>query len=122
MSTFWIFGLLDLEFFHEECFMGETFLFLDGSVSSRGFCGGVTSPFLSFSYYFSSFLTSSSPPLLGDSDAVSSDALCNSCTSCFFFFLLLLGASYSSQVTTKFPMRSGLDNSMGSAGIRSFVG
>jgi len=122
VSTFCIFGLLDFDFFRKEGFVGETFLFLDGSVSSGRFCGGVTSPFLSSSYYFSSLFTSLSPPPLGDWDVVSSDVLCISCTSCFFFFFLLLGASYSSQVTTEFPMRYDLDSFAGSVGIRIFVG
>jgi hypothetical protein len=52
MSTFCIFGLLDLDFFHDEGFMGETFLFLDGSVSSRRFFGGVTSPFYLLLFLF----------------------------------------------------------------------
>jgi hypothetical protein len=44
MSTVSILGFLYLDFFREEGFMGETFLFLDLSVSSGGFCGSVTSP------------------------------------------------------------------------------
>ena len=39
-----ILGFLALDFFHEEVFIGETFIFLDVSVSSGGFCGDVTSP------------------------------------------------------------------------------
>jgi hypothetical protein len=35
-------GLLAFEFFHDEGFNGETFIFLDVSASSRGFFGGVT--------------------------------------------------------------------------------
>jgi hypothetical protein len=119
MSTFCIFGLLYLEFFCNEGFVGETFLFVDGSVSSGRFYGVVTLPCLSSSCSFSFFFTSSSPPPLGDSDGVSFDVLCTSCTSCFFFFLLLLGESYSSRVTTVFPMRLGSDSSVGLVGIRS---
>jgi hypothetical protein len=96
MCAFYIFCLLDLDFFHHEGFMGETFLFLYGSVSSGRFCGSVTSPCLSSSCYFPSLFTLLSPPPLGDSNVVSSDVLCTCSTSCFFFFLLLLGASYSS--------------------------
>jgi hypothetical protein len=58
VSTFYIFGLLDLEFFRDEGFVGETFLFLDGLVSSGRFYGGVTSPCLSSSCSFPSLFTS----------------------------------------------------------------
>jgi hypothetical protein len=91
-------GLLAFEFFHDVGFVGETFLLLDVFASSRGFLGGVTSPcfFLSSSPSFSHLSTSSTPPLLGEFDAIFSDALFISCTSSFLFFLLLLGAPYSS--------------------------
>jgi len=122
LITFYIFGLLDLDFFRKEGFVGETLLFLDGLVSSGRFCGGFTSPFLSYYYYFSSLFTSLSPPPLGDWDVVSSDVLCISYTSYFFFFFLLLGKSYSSWVTTEFLMRYDSVISTRSAGIRSFAG
>jgi hypothetical protein len=38
--------LLALDFFRETGFVGETFLFLDGSVSSTGSLGSVISPCL----------------------------------------------------------------------------
>jgi hypothetical protein len=101
-------GLLYFDFFHDEGFMGETFLFLDASASSMGFLGGVTSSdsFLSYSP-FSFSLSTSSPPLHpSESKVVSSDALFNSCTSYFFFLLLLLGAFYSSRVTIGLRMIS----------------
>jgi hypothetical protein len=97
VSTVCILGLLALDFFHDEGFMGETFLFLDVSASSMGSLGCYfTCFFLSSSPFSSSLSTSSPPPPPGESEAVSSDALFNSCTSSFFFLLLLLGASYSS--------------------------
>jgi hypothetical protein len=58
MGTLCIFGLLALDFFRNEFFVGETLLFLEGSVSSGGFCGSVTLPFLSYSFLFSSLFTS----------------------------------------------------------------
>jgi hypothetical protein len=39
------FVLLSLDFFRDVGFIGENFLFLDVSISSRGFQGGVTLPF-----------------------------------------------------------------------------
>jgi hypothetical protein len=97
VSTVCSFNLLALDFFHDVGFMVETFIFLDVSMSSGGFYGGVSLPCFYFysSPFFSSLSTSSPPPLLGESDAVSSHVLCISCTSSFFFFMLLLGASYS---------------------------
>jgi hypothetical protein len=44
VSTVCSLVLLAFDFFRDVGFMGETFLLLDGSVSSGGFCGGVTSP------------------------------------------------------------------------------
>jgi hypothetical protein len=121
MSTVCSFGLLALDFFRNVGFMGETFLLLDGSASSGGLCGSVTLPCfcLSSSPSFSSLSTSSSPPPLGEYNAVSSDVLLSFYTSSFFFFLLLLGASYASRVTTGFPMRYGSDSSAWSTGIRN---
>jgi hypothetical protein len=86
-------GLLAHDFFHVEGFFGETFFFLDVSVSIRGYLGNVTLPysFLYSSPSSSSLSTSSPPPPLGESGVVSSDVMCISCTSSFFFFLLLLG-------------------------------
>jgi len=123
VSTISLLGLLSLEFFHEEGFMRETFLFLDIYVSSGGFWGSFTSPsFYIYSSPFSSSLsTTSSPPPLGDSKEVSSDGLLNSCISSFFFLLLLLGVSYSPWVTTGLPIMLGSDSSTGSIGIRSFA-
>jgi hypothetical protein len=86
---------VSLDFFHEVGFLGEIFIFLEGSASSMGSLGGVTSP----CFYLSSFplvcslFTSSLYPHLGDSKAVSSDALLRFCTSSVFF--LLLGPSVS---------------------------
>jgi hypothetical protein len=113
VSTVCNLGLLALDFFRDEGFMGETFLFLDVSASSRGSLGSVTSPYLCFSSspLSSSLSTSSPPPPLGESKIVSSDVLFNSYTSSFFFLLLLLGASYSSRVTTGLLMRLGSDSS-----------
>jgi hypothetical protein len=98
MSTVYICGLVSLDFFWDVGFVGETFLFLEVSTSSIGSLGDVTSPcfYLSSSPLSSSLSTLSSPPLLGESEAVSSDALFNFYTSSFFFLLLLLGASYFS--------------------------
>jgi hypothetical protein len=86
------------DFFHDEGFYGEPFIFLDVSIPMMGFLSGVTSP---CSYLFSSpsssyLYTSSPPPPSGESGVVSFDVLLNSCTSSFFFFLLLLGVPYSS--------------------------
>jgi hypothetical protein len=121
VSTVCSFSLLALEFFRDVGFVGETFLFLDVSGLSGGFCSSVTSPFfcLSYSPLCSSLSTSSPPPLLGESDAVFSDVLCISCTYSFFFILLLLGASYSSRVTTGLPMRLASDSSACLTSIRN---
>jgi hypothetical protein len=115
---------LDFDFFHDEVFFGESFLFLDVYVSSRGSLGGVTSPYLclSSSPSSSSFSTSSPSPPSGESDAVSSDALCISFTYSFLLLLLLLGASYTSHVTTGLPMRSGLYSYVRSTGTKNSLG
>jgi hypothetical protein len=121
--TVWNGGLLAFEFFHAKGFFGETFIFLDVSVSVRGYLGSVTSP-LSFLYSSPStysFSTSSPPLPLGESDVVSSDVLFNFCTSSFFFFLLLLGASYSLQVTIGLPLRLGSQSSIYLTGMRNFA-
>jgi hypothetical protein len=124
MSIVCICSLLNLGFFHDVGFMGETFILLEVSSLSIGSLGGVTSPcfFLSYSPLSSSLYTSSSPPPLGESEVVSSNVLFNSYTSSFFFLLLLLGASYSLRVTIGLLMRLGLDNSAWSTGIRRYVG
>jgi hypothetical protein len=112
------------DFFRDEGFCREPFIFLDVSVFVMGFLGGVTSP----CYYFfsspssSSLYTSSPPPPSGESGVVSFDALLNSCTSSFFFFLLLLGVPYSSRVTTELLMRSGSESFVCLTDTRNFVG
>jgi hypothetical protein len=113
VSTVWNGDLVAFDFFHNEGFIKEPFLFLDVFSSERGSLGGVTSSCLCLSSppSSSSFYTLSPPPSSSESDVVSFDVLLNSCTPSFFFFLLLLGASYSSRVTTGLPMRSGSDSS-----------
>jgi hypothetical protein len=71
----WNGGLLSFDFFRDEGFIGEPFIFLDVSVSVNVSLGGVTFPFLCLSsppssYYLS---TSSPPPPLGESGVVSFD-------------------------------------------------
>jgi hypothetical protein len=44
MSTVYSLVLVALDFFREVGFVGETFLFLEGSTSSIGSLGDVTSP------------------------------------------------------------------------------
>jgi hypothetical protein len=124
MNTVCNFSLLSLDFFRDVSFVGEIFLFLDVSSSSRGFLGGVTSPcFCLYSFPLSSSLsTLSSPPTLGDSEVVSSDALLSSCIYSFFFLLLLPGVSDSLPVTTELPIRLGSDIFVRSKGIRSSAG
>jgi hypothetical protein len=98
MNTVWNGGLLAFDFFCNEGFIEEPFLFLDVSASVWGYLGVVTSPSFYLYYSPSSFsLSTLSPPSpSGESGVVSFDALLNSYTSSLFFFLLLLGASYSS--------------------------
>jgi hypothetical protein len=117
-------GLLARDFFHNEGFFGEPFLFLDVSISVRGFLGGVTLPCSCFSSSpsSSSLSTSSPPPPSGESGVASSDALCVSCTSSFFFFFFFLGPSYSSWVTTGLPMRSRSESYVCSTGTRNSTG
>jgi hypothetical protein len=75
VSTIYILVTVALDLFWEEGFEGVTFLFFKGSASSLG---GVTSPcFCSYSFPFISS-TSSSPPRLGDSEAVFPEALLKS--------------------------------------------
>jgi hypothetical protein len=68
-----IFVIESFDFFQEEGFGGETFLFFEGSSSSLG---GVTSP-LFFSTYAPS-ISPPSPPCPGDMEAVFTDALSKS--------------------------------------------
>jgi hypothetical protein len=75
VSTFFILVTVAFDFFWEEGFKGETFLFFRGSTSSLG---GVTLPgFYSSPFPFSSS-TSSSPPRSGDTEAVFLEALLKS--------------------------------------------
>jgi hypothetical protein len=103
-----------LNFFREEGFGGETFLFFKGSASSLG---GVTSPcFYSSSFPFISS-TSSSPPRPGDTEEVFFEVMLKSWNSSVFFLLLVLGVSCSLSVTSGLSS-SGSDISAGSVGIR----
>jgi hypothetical protein len=124
VSTVWNGGLVAFDFFCDEGFFGEPFLFLEVSASGRGYLGSGTSPFffLSSPPSSSSLSTSSPPPSSGEFGVVSFDALLNSCTSSFFFFLLLLGASYSSRVTTRLSMRLGSDSYAWSTSTRNYAG
>jgi hypothetical protein len=75
VSTICILVTVTLDFFQEEGFGGETFLFFKGSAS---YLGGVTSPcFCSVSFPFVSS-NSSSPPRSGDTEAIFSKALLKS--------------------------------------------
>jgi hypothetical protein len=87
--------LLDLDFFLKVGFVGESFLFLEGSTSSTGSLGGVMSLvfFLSSFPLVASLSTSSSHPHPGDSEVVSSNVLLRFCTSLVFFLLLVPGVS-----------------------------
>jgi hypothetical protein len=72
VSTVFILVTAALDFFREEGFKGETFLFFRGSISSLG---GVTSLcFRSSPFPFISS-TSSSPPWSGDTKAVLPEAV-----------------------------------------------
>jgi hypothetical protein len=104
---------LAFEFFRNEGFFEEPFIFLDLSASVMGSLGGVTLPCSCFfSSPSSSSLSTFSPPSSGESGVVSFDVLLHSCTSSFFFFLLFLGASYYSQVTIGSLIRSGSESSI----------
>jgi hypothetical protein len=92
VRTVFILVTVAFNFFQEEGFRGETFLFFRGSTSSLG---SVTSP-----SFFSSPLpfissTLSSHPQSGDTEAVFPETLLNSWTSLVFFVLLGPGVSCS---------------------------
>jgi hypothetical protein len=80
--------IVAFDFFREEGFGGETFLFFKGSSSSLG---SVTSPFF-FSAYVPS-ISLPSPPLFGEMKVVFMDVLSKSQTSSVFFILLGPGVS-----------------------------
>jgi hypothetical protein len=82
VRTVYILVMVAFDFFQEEGFKGEPFLFFRGSTSSPYFY----STSLSFKY-------SPSPPCSGDMEAVFTDVLSNSLTSSFFFILLGPGVS-----------------------------
>jgi hypothetical protein len=110
VSTVFILVMVALDFFQEEGFGGETFIFFRGSVSSLG---SVTSP--CFCSTPVPFISSSSPPRPGDIEAFFLEVLLRSWTSSVFFILLGPGVSC---------MLSGLsrsDSSAGSAGIRRSI-
>jgi hypothetical protein len=75
VRTVFIFFMVAFDFFWEEGFRGETFLFLKGSISSLG---GVTFP----GFYSAS--TSSSPLRSGDTEAVFLEVLLKFWTSSVF--------------------------------------
>jgi len=98
MSTVCILVKVALDFFQEEVFEGETFLFFNGSAS---YLGAVTSPCFYSSYFPFISSTSLSPPQPGDTEAVFSEALLNSWTSSIFFLLLVPGVSCSLWATSR---------------------
>jgi hypothetical protein len=123
INIVWNGGLLAFDFFRDEDFVGEPFLFLDVSIFVRGSLSSVTlSCFLLYSSPSSSYFYSSSPPPSSESNVVSFDALLHSCISYFFLFLLLLGASYSSRVTIGLLMRSGSEIYSWSTSTRNSTG
>jgi hypothetical protein len=75
VRTVYILVMADFNFFREEGFRGETFLFFKGSTSSLG---SVTSP------GFCSVSTSSSPPQSGDTEAVFPEVMLKFWTSSVF--------------------------------------
>jgi hypothetical protein len=92
VSTVYILVKVALDFFREEGFLGEIFLFFKGSTSSLG---GVTFPFFcSYSLSLTSS-TFSSSPRPSDTEVVFSDAFLKSWTSSVFFLLLGPGVSCS---------------------------
>ena len=92
VRTVWNGGLLSFDFFRDEGFVREPFLFLDVSASERGSLGCVTSPYfyLSSPPSSSSLSTFSPPPPSCESSVVSFDVLLNFCNSSLFLFLLLI--------------------------------
>jgi hypothetical protein len=92
LSTVCILVKVALDFFQEEGFEVETFLLFKGSVSSLD---DVTLPCFCSSYLPFISSTLSSPPRLGDTEAVFSEALLKSWTSLVFFLLLVPGVSCS---------------------------
>jgi hypothetical protein len=116
VSTVFILVMVAFNFFREEGFKGETFLFFRESTSSLG---GVTSPgFYLVPFPFSSS-TSSSPPQSGDIEEVFPEALLKSWTSSVFFVLLGLGVSCSLCIVSGI---SGSNISGGFAGRRIYAG
>jgi hypothetical protein len=112
VSTIFILVTVALDFFREEGFGGETFLFFRGSTSSFG---GVTSPrFYSSPFPFSSS-TSSSPPRSGDTEAVFPEALIKYWN--YLVFCILLGPGVSCSLCVVYGL-SRSDISAGSAGRR----
>jgi hypothetical protein len=110
VSTVFILVTVAFDFFREEVFGEETFLFFRGSMLSFD---SITSP-----CFFSSpvpFISSSSPPRLGDIEAIFLEGLLRSWTYSVFFILLGLGVS-----RTIFGLL-GSDISAGSAGMRRYV-
>jgi hypothetical protein len=101
VRTVCIFVMVAFDFFQEEGFGGEPFLFFKGSTLS---------PFFYSTYLL--FNSSPSPPCSGDMEAVFMDSLSISWTSSVFFVLLGPGVSYA-----VFGM-SMLDISTGSTEIR----
>jgi hypothetical protein len=110
VSTIFILVMVALDFFREEGFRGETFLFFRGSFS---YLDGVTSPCFCSTPVL--FISSSSPPQSCDIEVVFPKALLRSCTSSIFF--VLLGSGVSCAVSRL----SGLNISAGSAGIRRSI-
>jgi hypothetical protein len=86
VRTVCILVIEDFDFFREEGFRGETFLFFKGSTSSLG---DVTSPGLY------SISTSSPPPQSGDMEEVFTEVLIKFWTSSVFFYLLVTSVFYS---------------------------
>jgi hypothetical protein len=112
VSTIFILVTVAFDFFWEEGFEGEPFLFFRGSTSSLG---GVTSPrFCSSPFPFSSY-TSSSPPHSGDIEAIFPKALIKYWN--YLVFCVLLGSGVSCSLCVVYGL-SRSDISTGSAGRR----
>jgi hypothetical protein len=82
VRTVYILVMEAFDFFWEEGFRGETFLFFKGSTSSLG---DFTSPSISLAS------TSSPPPRSGDMEEVFNEVMLKFWTSSVFFRLLVLG-------------------------------